>query len=195
MTDDSTIAAYNARAADYAAFTQGHDDPLLTAFIAALPRGACVLDLGCGPGFAAARMADAGHCVIAKDASPEMIALAARHPGVAARRASFDDIAETAAYDGIWANFSLLHAPRADLPRHLAALHRAARPGARLHIALKLGSGEGPDALGRFYTYYSEDDLVSLLETAGFTVASRSYGADKGLSGDISDWIAITAHA
>jgi hypothetical protein len=124
-----------------------------------------------------------------------MVALARRHPGVTARRASFDDIDAVARYDGIWASFSLLHAPRADLPRHLAALVRALKPGGRFHIAVKTGNGEKRDRLGRFYTYYTDAELSGLLEAAGLTITARRTGSGKGLDGAVAPWIAITASA
>lgn len=197
MSDPETIRIYDDRASDYAALTEDHNaaDPALEAFVAALPPGGRVLDLGCGPGTSAARMARAGLAVVAVDASGEMVALAARHPGVTARQARFDEIDETAAYDGIWANFSLLHAPQAEFPGHLARLFRALKPGGIFHIALKLGTGEGRDSLGRFYSYYQEDSLEHLLQQAGFTITARSFGAGPGLSGKVEDWIAMRAHA
>lgn len=194
-TDPETLAFYAEGAADYAEMiARMAPDPLLAAFIAALPRGARVLDLGCGPGWAAARMAAAGLAVEATDAVPEMVAMAARHRGVSARQASFDEISGTDTHDGIWANFSLLHAPRAALPRHLAALHRALRPGGLLHIAMKLGTGERRDRFGRLYTFVTAEELDDLLVQAGFTPGSRHMGRVTGLAGDREDWIAITAH-
>ena len=140
-------------------------------------------------------MAAAGLIVEATDACPEMVALADAHEGVAARVASFDDISGTVEYDGIWANFSLLHAPRADLPRHLAALRRALKPGGRFHIGMKTGTGEERDSLGRHYTYVTAEELQQLLIEAGFTPLSSSTGRDVGLSGEVSDWVTIAAHA
>ena len=75
-----------------------------------------------------------------------MVDLARRHPGVDAQLAGFDDVSGVAVYDGIWANFSLLHAPKADMPRHLAAVARALRPGGVLSIGLKTGTGEASDS-------------------------------------------------
>lgn len=140
MTDPETIRIYDSRAADYAALTDGHTagSPVLRDFIAACPPGGRVLDLGCGPGTAAGLMAAAGLQVDALDASAEMVALARAHPGVSARQATFDEVTGTALYDGIWASFSLLHAPRSDMPRHLAALKEALTPGGLFHIGLKL---------------------------------------------------------
>ena len=193
--DPETIRIYDTRAADYArVVATSTPGALLSAFIAAIPAGGRVLDLGCGPGLSAAWMAKAGLKADAVDASAEMVTLAAAHPGVTAWQASFDDLDATAHYDGIWANFSLLHAPRADMPGHLAAIHRALRPGGQFHIALKTGTDEARDSLGRLYTYYTPDALTALLTETGFTVTKTTTGRDKGLDGSMADWVSLAAH-
>ena len=194
--DAKTIEVYDARAADYSRLTKDLDGyDLLTKFCNALPMGAHVLDLGCGPGLYAAYMAKQGCSVDAVDASIEMIKLAARHTGVTARIASFDDISGDKVYDGIWANFSLLHAPRVEFPKHLAALHRACKPDALFHIGMKLGSNATRDGINRMYTYYLEQDLLAHLKTAGFKIDHCKYGNSPGLSGEPADWIMVSAHA
>ncbi|MFP7569774.1 class I SAM-dependent DNA methyltransferase [Marivita sp. S2033] len=196
MTDRDTIAVYDARAADYAQIDPSCSrSATLAAFIDALPKGARVLDLGCGPGTSARHMVAAGCRVDALDASAEMIALASAIDGVSARQATFDDISGDGIYDGVWANFSLLHAPRTDMPRHLAAIHTALKSGGLFHIAVKVGRGESRDSIGRLYTYYSEAELKALLKDAGFTPGATRRGRDKGLSGEDADWISLTAHA
>ncbi len=195
MSEDKTLRIYDAKAADYARLVEDFDHPALAAFIAALPAGGRVLDLGCGPGHVAAHLADAGFQVDATDGSAEMVRLAALHPGVTARQARFDQIEGTDLYDGLWASFSLLHAPRADFPGHLAALHRAAKPGARLMLGMKTGTGEATDALGRFYAYYSAEELDAALSAAGFTVTGHRTGEANGLAGGIEPYVEITAHA
>ncbi|MCD2499722.1 class I SAM-dependent methyltransferase [Microbacterium nymphoidis] len=55
------------------------------AFIAALPPGACVLDVGCGDGTWARRIAAAGHTVLGVDYSLEALALAGRFDDDAVR--------------------------------------------------------------------------------------------------------------
>lgn len=193
--DDETLGVYRARAQTYAAMTDDlAGDKHLAAFIAALPQGARVLDLGCGPGWAAAQMAAAGLLVDATDATAEMVAMAAARPGVTAWQASFDEISGDALYDGIWANFSLLHAPRQALSAHLGALHRALRPAGLFHIGMKTGTGDGRDSLGRYYTYYTEAELRALLSAAGFTPADSWTGRDAGLAGTTDAWIVIHAH-
>ena len=185
MSDAETLAAYEARAGEYAArFSRGSPDVDLRAFLDALPPGGRVLDLGCGPGNAAAAMRAAGLAVEAWDAAPAMVALARERHRVEARLARFGDLDAEGLYDGIWANFSLLHAPRAALPGHLAAIARALRPGGRLHLGMKTGRGEGRDALGRFYAYWGVDELRGLLEDADLTPLAHREGLAEGLAGE-----------
>ena len=195
MTDPETIRVYDSQAADYAAKTDQYNqtDPRLRAFVAACRPGGRVLDLGCGPGASAAEMARNGLTVEATDASAEMVMLAGQHPGVKARQATFDDIAGTDLYDGIWANFSLLHAPRDAFPRHLDALAQALKPGGVFHIGMKLGEAEARDRIGRRYTYYTADELRSRLSAAGMTVVEEHFGRGEGLDGTMSDWVSLLA--
>lgn len=190
----STLDVYNRMADDYARLTADVTPAGLPEFIAAMPAGGAVLDLGCGPGQHAATMAAAGLDVTAVDASPEMCARAAEAADMTVIEASFDDIPDLGQFDGIWASFSLLHAPRADFPRHLAALRDALVPGGLLTLGMKLGSGEGPDKIGRFYAYYSEAELRALLRDADFAPGLARHGEDAGLSGEVSPWLVIDAY-
>lgn len=197
MSDEQTIQVYNDRTDEYIA--AGADlavnDPCLKSFIQVCPTGGRALDLGCGPGEAANLMAQAGLITDATDASSEMVAKAAQYPGVNTWQATFEQINGNHIYDGIWANFSLLHAPRADFPTHLSAIHTALKPNAVFFIALKLGTGQARDRLGRYYTYYTAEDLCSHLETAGFKVIDKVYGRGAGLDGSVSDWISVATRA
>ncbi len=195
MIDDETISAYNTQVEAYADLTRSTSpDPHLVAFMAHVVPVGHILDLGCGPANAAAEMREHNFEVDAVDASPEMVRLANKTHYIGARLATFDDIDGYDTYDGIWANFSLLHAPVEDFPRHLNALYRALKPGGHFHIGMKLGTGSARDKLGRHYSYYSQSELSDLLNTAGFVVVTASTGEDLGLAGDIEPWIALRAH-
>ena len=71
MSDPETLGVYAQQADKYARMT--HDantaDPILHAFAQCLPEGGHVLDLGCGPGDSAAKMAANGF------ASPQLTPL------------------------------------------------------------------------------------------------------------------------
>ncbi len=178
--DQETLAVYDAQAEAYAARRDGLIEPGLPEFMAQLPAGGVVLDLGCGPGDSALHMQQAGFRVDAVDASAEMVK-AARALGVDARQATFAEIEGEAVYDGIWASYSLLHAPREAMPGHLARLRRALKPGGYFHIGMKLGVGAKRDPLGRLYTYYGEDELEGLLRAAGLTPVARELSSGIGL--------------
>ena len=86
-----------------------------------------------------------------------------------------------------------LHAPAEAFPRHLAALHRALKPGGCLHIAMKLGRGAVRDRLGRHYSYFSQPELTDHLARAGFVIEDETTGEARGLAGDVEPWIALRA--
>ncbi|WP_424928442.1 class I SAM-dependent DNA methyltransferase [Amaricoccus tamworthensis] len=194
MSDARTLKIYGERFQDYASrFGREKPDADLQAFMDELPQAARVLDLGCGPGHAAAFMAQAGLTVEAWDATPAMVEMAGQTPGVAARLARFDDLDAEAHYDGIWANFSLLHAPRADMPANLARIARALKSQGLFHLGLKAGEGERRDKIGRFYSYFGEDELRDMLAEAGFEITALRRGSSTGLDGTTSPFIILRA--
>jgi trans-aconitate methyltransferase len=194
--DNETLGVYAARAAQYLRLTSGDQpDHGLDAFINALPTGARVHDLGCGPGKSAAQMKAAGLIVDASDASPEMVTMACDRFDVAAQLAGFGDLKAIQIYDGVYANFSLLHAPKSQFADHLLSIHRALKPNGILHLAMKLGTGERRDTLGRFYAYYSAQELNDHLAAAGFSTVAKQTDEALGLAGEMEPFITITAHA
>ena len=196
MSDRETLDVYAAKAAEYAALVEETgENPMIQKFIASVPAGTAVLDIGCGPGFAAGAFAKAGLEAHAWDPVPEMLELARGHEGVTARQAGYDDLKQMDAYGGIWANFSMLHTPLAKWPDQFAAIHRALVPGGVLHFGTKLGTGESRDSIGRLYSYMTEDDLTDLLTRTGFTITYTRTGEEAGLSGEIAPFIVLQAHA
>ena len=112
---------------------------LVRAALAARP-GERVLDVGCGPGFLCAELVDevgAGGAVTGLDASPQMLALAARrcegHPNVELRESDATALAvENASFDAALCVQVLEFVP--DVDAGLAELHRALRPGGRVVV-------------------------------------------------------------
>ena len=194
MTDKETLNVYAAKAEDYAKrFASSKPDLHLAAFMLAVPNEGRVLDLGCGTGRSTAFMKKAGLRADALDASPEMAEIARVEHGVDVTIGSFETLDAEGTYDGVYANFSLLHAPKAEMPEHLARISKALVPGGFFHIGLKTGTGEKRDALGRFYAFYTDAEITGLLDDAGFVVIERSFGADAGLDGTVAPWIILLA--
>lgn len=195
MTDQKTLDVYDAKIEEYKSLTAAQPSNALKLFIAGLPKGGDALDLGCGPGFAAAEMARNGLNTFATDASPEMAKAASEHEGVHATCETFDALPETPKFDGIYANFSLLHTTRAEFPTYVKKCHEALRPGGLFHLGMKLGSGEERDDLGRRYCYFSETEFESILNNAGFKVEWKRTGEEKGLAGSTDPFILIQSRA
>jgi SAM-dependent methyltransferase len=194
MVDERTIAFYDSAADRYDNLTKsGRPDADLLAFMELLPVGAHVLDLGCGPARASVHMRAAGFRPDPVDASKGMVTLANEAHDIGARLMTFDDLDAVAAYDGVWANFSLLHAPRADLPRHLAAIATALKPAGVFHIGMKTGTGEERDSIDRKYTYVTVAELADLISDAGMTVIATREGRDKGCAGTLDDFVIMRA--
>lgn len=197
MTDHETMLVYSRAATTYAeghAKTKNTDqEEDYTAFCALMPTGGSVLDLGCGPGHWAARFVHDGYDVEAMDASPEMAAHARDQFELKVTVNAFEDLNAEARYDGIWANFSLLHAPKSIFPSHLERVKKALKPQGALSIGMKLGSGEARDELGRFYAYYTPDELKQHLEPLGFDVLRIRTGNGHGLTGAEETFVVLTA--
>lgn len=190
MADAKTIATYDAKAGEYAALVASDQpDSTLQSFIDLMPAGAHVLDLGCGPGTASMHMQNAGLHPDPVDASTGMITIAQEKFQLNARLATFNDITGKDIYDGIWANFSLLHASPEDLPRHFQALATATKQGGILHVGMKTGEGVARDAINRLYTYVTVDALTGLFTNAGFDVIHVKEGREAGLAGTIDPFV------
>ncbi len=195
MSDERTIKAYTDRVADYLRIPLPAEQlEARQAFVDAVGEGGYVLDLGSGPGSDSAFLMRQGLKVRALDATPAFVEHA-RSNGVDAHLGTFDDVTEVAEYDGVYASFCLLHAPRADFPRHLNAIHTALKPGGQLFLGMKLGTGEHRDDLDRYYTYYSETQIKDALTSAGFTIDRTMQGMGKGLAGSYDGFILVFAHA
>ncbi len=195
MSDERTIKAYTDRVADYLRIPLPAEQlEARQAFVDAVREGGYVLDLGSGPGSDSAFLMRQGLKVRALDATPAFVEHA-RSNGVDAHLGTFDDVTEVAEYDGVYASFCLLHAPRADFPRHLNAIHTALKPGGQLFLGMKLGTGEHRDDLDRYYTYYSEAQIKDALTSAGFTIDRTVQGMGKGLAGSYDGFILVFAHA
>ena len=192
MTDNQTLNVYDNNVETYRRLVDKLPElETISQFTGRLSPGALILDLGCGIGNAAAQMRDQGFQLVCVDGSPEMVKAANDAFSLNATTAFFSDLDAIALYDGIWANFSLLHAAKTDFPTYLKAIHTALKPGGLFFISLKSGKGEKRDQLGRFYAYYQEDELENLLLQTGFTPEHTHRGALRGMAGDVEDWFGV----
>ncbi len=194
MPDAKTISFYDGSAERYAELTHSNaESDNLKAFMALLPEGGSVLDLGCGPAQASAYMRDKGFKPDPVDASQAMIDLANVRYNIGARKLTFDELDMVNTYDGVWANFSLLHTARENLPRYLGSIYTALHSKGVFHIAMKVGENTERDSLDRLYTYVSVDELKGLLLDVGFDVLNIVEGLEIGCAGTNDSFVVIRA--
>lgn len=165
--DDATLQFYRRNAEAYAKREITSRHARLTKFLAVLPPGAAILELGCGAGGDTAEMIARGYDVTPTDGSPEMAAVASRKLGRPVGTLLFHDLDAVEAYDGVWANACLLHVPRDQLADVLSLILRALKPGGAFYASYKAGDGDGRDTLDRYYNYPTEDWLRATYAKAG----------------------------
>lgn len=125
-----------------------------------------LLEIGAGPGHHGAWFRNQGLDVVCTDLSPEMVQLA-RAKGLDARVMDFLSLDFDAELDAVFALNCLLHVPKADLPRVLAAVRRALRPGGLFYYGVYGGEsfeGVWPDDRldpPRFFAFYTDRELLN----------------------------------
>ena len=190
MSDKETIEVYNQNVEKYRALVDKlPNTKSLKSFMGRFDAGANILDFGCGVGDSAAAMRAVGLRPVCRDGSVEMVKTANELYQLNASVALFSELNDNSVYDGVWANFSLLHASKSEFPYLISALHTSLKPKGWLFVGLKLGNGESRDKFGRHYTYYQEDELDAILIKAGFAVDEKIYGKSKGMAGTDEPWI------
>jgi SAM-dependent methyltransferase len=189
VSDTQTRAFYDAEAAAYAASSR--PSPYLRDFIAELPQGAAVLDLGCGAGFDSAALRAASFSVTSLDASSGLAEQAKCLNAIDVRVLDFQDLDHVAAFDGVWANASLHHVQRSSLPVIFNAMRRALKPGGVLHISLKAGAHDRRDKFNRFFCAMDERALRELATDWVEVRVERNEGA--GYDNEPTSWLRLSA--
>ncbi|MBJ3786293.1 class I SAM-dependent methyltransferase [Devosia sediminis] len=193
MADDDTLRFYADNATTYAQHRTSASGGALDRFLAALPAGGRVLELGCGNGMDAERMLALGFDVDATDGTPGLVVEAQKRIGQRARVMRFEDLDAESDYDGVWASASLLHVPAAGLPQVLGSIRRALRPGGTFVASFKAGSGEGRDRLGRYYNYPSAARLGADYRAGGWSDLTLETTMGSGFDALPTEWLWMTA--
>ncbi|WFU03794.1 class I SAM-dependent methyltransferase [Rhizobium sp. CB3171] len=194
MTNDNpTSSFYDDNAAVYVRRDRSLPQRRLDAFLNTLPAGASILELGCGGGQDAAYMISRGFNVTPTDGSPEIAEQAEKLIGKPVIVRRFEELEDDQLYDGIWAEASLLHVRRPDLPGIFNRIHKALKNGGIFHASFKAGEAEGHDSFGRYYNYLSAHWLNDLLISTGWKDISLNETDGGGYDGKPTRWLRMRA--
>ncbi len=188
-----TIAHYDDHADDFEEGTRDHD---VSQNIAALLRHlrivapATLLDFGCGPGRDLKTFATLGHVAIGLDGSAAFVRMARAATGATVWHQDFFALdLPPAHFDGVFANATLQHVPRAALPAVLAHLHATLRPGGVLFASIPRGDNEEGWNGERYSAFHDFDAWRRFMTVAGF-VELEHYFRPTGAPPAEQRWLA-----
>jgi ubiquinone/menaquinone biosynthesis C-methylase UbiE len=175
---------------------------MLVAFIEMIKRPTMkrVADVGCGPGRAAAFMADHGLDVVGVDVSTSMLAIArAAHPHIEFKEGQLDALpVETGGLAGAVCWYSIIYTPPGRLGEAFDELARVLIPGGHLLLAFQ-AEAEPVHREHAFGTHlpltsyrHSVQAVADTLEGAGFKICTTALRAPE-LEHETTDQGFVTA--
>ncbi len=198
-------AGYDHMAEQYLS-TKDPQDPLaldaLQDLASLLPRGAAVLDLGCGAGVPVTHwLADGSFAVTGVDVSSRQLELARAN----VQKATFlkADMAEVTfapeTFAAVVAFHSIIHVPRTEHPALLQSIHRWLEPGGTFLATMTVTDFEGRDedwegwGAPMVWSHYGRDANVAMLHEAGFEVHYAEPRTGRGTSDESETWLWVLA--
>ena len=185
MTDDVrriseiTLGHYDRTADDFWDGTKDHDVSQNTAALLAALEGPgpfAILDLGCGPGRDLATFRALGHEAVGLDGAPRFVAMARAHARCEVWQQDFLALdLPPARFDGVFANASLFHVPRRELPRVLRELHATLRPRGVLFASNPRGTNAEGWQGERYGVWHDLETWRAFVEGAGFALIDHYY--------------------
>jgi len=188
-----TLEHYNERATEFWSGTRNHDVKQNIEALLRHVRGTpplCILDFGCGPGRDLLAFRALGHEPIGLEGSPPLAAMAREYSGCEVWEQDFLALKlPSCRFDGIFANASLFHVPRQELPRVLGELRAALKPNGVLFASNPRGNNEEGWNRGRYGAYHDLESWRAFLRTAAFAELEYYY-RPPGLPLERQPWLA-----
>jgi SAM-dependent methyltransferase len=192
-TSTLTLSHYNHNAESFWAGTRDHDvrqniDALLAAIETAPPFA--ILDFGCGPGRDLKAFTALGHEAIGLEGAARLAAMAREHSGCEVWEQDFLALDLPARrFDGVFANASLFHVPRAQLPRVLGELYACLKPGGVLFSSNPRGNNEEGWQGARYGVHHDLEGWRGYVLAAGYAEIAY-YFRPEGVPLEARPWLA-----
>ncbi len=190
-----TIDYYNDNADEYfnsvisADMTENY-----TRFLQYVPKGASIVDLGCGSGRDLKYFKDNGYEAEGLDASEKLCILAREYSGCPVLCTDFLSWKTERRYDAFWANASLLHLTGKDIITFFAQKTKYLADNGIFYMSMKTGIPQGDDPKGRYFTPFSEELLEQLLKASKLELIDRWSNSDA-LGRSDTKWMSVIFRA
>ncbi len=188
-----TLGHYQARAAAFWEGTRDHDvsqniEALLRHIVAVPPYR--ILDLGCGPGRDLLDFSRRGHHPIGLEGAAALAQMARSYSGCEVWEQDFLYLdLPPGRFDGVFANASLFHVPKSELPQVLRRLHSTLKERGVLFSSNPRGENQESLNGDRYGAYHDLDAWRDYLQSAGFEELEHYY-RPAGLPREQQPWLA-----
>lgn len=150
-------------------------------FLDFLPKNPRILEAGCAGGRESKVFVEKNIDVVGVDISEGLLKVAKEvNPTVRYIQADFRDLPfKDREFDAVWSHASLVHMETIeDMKKSLKEFHRVLKSSGYLYVYVKLQQGEEKTAIvsdvlsnhERFFRYYTQEEIASLLSDTGFDV-------------------------
>jgi len=157
----------------------------LEPFIKVLPKGAYILDVGCGSGRDLLWLKERGFKVLGFERSKGLAELARKNSGCEVIEGDFETFDFSAlSFDAVLASGSLVHIPHEKFAAIFQNITKC-MSSAIIYISLKEGTGLKTDDEGRTFYLWSDEELRRLFAKDGFNVIDLSRSESAVNSKDV----------
>jgi SAM-dependent methyltransferase len=159
--------------------------PFLEPFIKILPKGACILDIGCGSGRDLLWLKERGFKVAGFERSTGLAKLARKNSSCEVIEGDFETFDfSPLSFDAVIASGSLVHIPHDKFITIFQNITKC-MSAAIVYLSLKEGTGQQRDHEGRTFYLWSDEKLRKLFSEAQFEVINFSRSKSAVNSNDI----------